>query len=69
VKDAKTEEALRERESEIRDIVVSHLEGLTMQDLSAPGVRERIKASLLQSIAPMAGKSTIRVYLPQFVVQ
>jgi flagellar basal body-associated protein FliL len=69
VKDAKVEESLRERESEIRDIVVSHLESLTMQDLAAAGVRDRIKASLLQSIAPMAGKSSLRIYLPQFVVQ
>ena len=62
--------ALREKEVQIRDAVITTLESQTLEMLSAPGSREGIKRQLAIAVRPLVpGHQPVRVYLPQFVLQ
>ncbi len=68
--DAKMEETLRHKESQIRDVVIALLEKQTMETLSAEGIRDSLKSQLGDTItAIVASKAKLRVFLPQFVIQ
>ncbi len=68
--DGKQDEELRAKESQIRDLVISLLEKQTMESLSAPGIRDSLKAQLSDTITIIAGSKTkLHVFLPQFVIQ
>jgi flagellar basal body-associated protein FliL len=68
--DEKAVEALREKEVQIRDAVITTLESQTLEMLAAPGSREGIKRQLAIAIKPLVpGQKQPRVYLPQFVLQ
>jgi flagellar FliL protein len=70
VPDEKAAAALREKEIQVRDAVISTLECQTLEMLSAPGSREGIKRQLAIAIKPLVpGHQKLRVYLPQFVLQ
>lgn len=64
------DEKLRAQEPQIRDVIIALLEKQTMEQLSAPGVRDTLKAQLSDTISAIAGtKTKLRVFLPQFVIQ
>ncbi len=65
----KMEEKLREHDAEIRDMVITILERQSLEELSQPGARERLKRSILTGLLPLTGKAEVRVFLPQFVIQ
>jgi flagellar basal body-associated protein FliL len=68
--DEKAVEALREKEVQIRDAVITTLESQTLEMLAAPGSRDGIKRQLAVAIKPLVpGRKQLRVYLPQFVLQ
>jgi flagellar FliL protein len=68
--DEKTMDLLREHDIELRDIVIATLEGQTLEALSAPGARDRLKRGIETAIHPVARDAEwLRVYLPQFVIQ
>ena len=68
--DEKAVAALREKEVQIRDAVITTLESQTLEMLSAPGSREGIKRQLAVAVRPLVpGRQQLRVYLPQFVLQ
>jgi len=61
---------LRNNEALVKDAVVTTLSSLTMDDLSRPDARERIKTMVsgrLDGLVKQPG--TFTVYLPEFVVQ
>jgi flagellar FliL protein len=69
--DDDAEEAqLKAREIELRDMVVSKLESLTMPMLTQPSARDSLKAQLGRQVREILGpKAKVKVYLPQFVIQ
>ncbi len=70
VPDAKSETALRENDIRVRDTVIATLEGQTMEMLTAPGSRDRLKHTIAEAVAPYTGGARwMNVYLPQFVIQ
>jgi flagellar FliL protein len=70
VDDEKTGERLREREVQVRDVVMSALESQTLEMLTRPGARDSLKLRLANAVAPFTGRGKrVRVYLPQFVIQ
>ena len=66
-------EALRSHEVEVRDAVISTLEGNTLEQLTQPGARDTLRARLASAIQPLLGHDAedahLRVFLPQFVIQ
>lgn len=70
VPDDRVETRLRDREVQVRDVVIATLERQTMESLVQPGVRDAIKRDLTAAVTPIAAPTAwIRVYLPQFVIQ
>ncbi len=64
------QKALREREVEMRDQVTTILEGMTMAQLTAPGIRDTLKQKIGTAAGTIVGpKTPVRVFLPQFVIQ
>jgi len=67
---AETEAFMHGHEAQVRDAVISVLENQTMQMLSKPGAREKLKEELAEALLPLSGGAKwLRVYIPQFVVQ
>jgi flagellar FliL protein len=62
-------ERLREHQVRVRDVVVSVLERQTLESLTQPGARDRVKVDLADAIAPFVEGKRPTVYLPQFVIQ
>lgn len=61
---------LREREIELRDMVVGRLEAMTMSALTQPFARDTLKAQLGRQVLVLLGpRAKVKVYLPQFVIQ
>ncbi len=69
VPEEKMEEKLRNKEVQVRDAVISILEGHSLQQLTMPGARDTLRAKIAATIIPLAGSAKIKVYLPQFVIQ
>lgn len=66
----KAEAVLKERDVQVRDLVMAKLESLTMQMLTQPFARDSIKRQLGQVVGTVVGPKThLTVYLPQFVIQ
>lgn len=64
------ENALKDHDVQLRDLVVSRLESQTMQLLTQPFARDSIKRQLAIAVAAIIGpKARVNVYLPQFVIQ
>ena len=64
------ENALKEHDVQLRDLVVSRLESQTMQVLTQPFARDSVKRQLATAVAAIIGaKAKVNVYLPQFVIQ
>lgn len=63
-------EALKARDAELRDVILTDLGAKTIEQLSDIGAREALKAELLEQINVRFGKgSAKRLYFSQFVVQ
>lgn len=60
---------LRSAEVALRDAVGSLLEKKTLDQLTAPGVRDRLRAELATLVASYVTAGTLTVYLPQYIVQ
>jgi len=69
VPDLKMEGTLKAHEAELRDLAISILERQTMETLNRPGAREGIKHDLETAISAKANDKSLRVFLPQFVIQ
>lgn len=71
--DEKLVDMLRQREIEVRDVVISTLESNTLAQLTQPGARDSLRASLAHALHPLLGEEGadehLRVFLPQFVIQ
>jgi flagellar basal body-associated protein FliL len=66
-KDAKL---LDDRKVELRDKVTTILESMTMPQLTSPGARDSLKARIATMTGEMlGGKASVKVFLPQFVIQ
>jgi flagellar FliL protein len=69
-KDAKVVDELKNRDAELRDIILTALGMKTVDQLTDVATRESIKNEILATIADRFGKQSVkRLYFPQFVVQ
>lgn len=69
VKDAAAKVSLQNREMQVRDTIVATLQAETLESLTGPGARDRIKVRLADAVADLAGGRPAHVFLPQFVIQ
>jgi flagellar FliL protein len=71
VQDEKIGETLRDHDAQVRDAVIATLEGQTLEMLTRPGARDTLKHKIEGALAPIVGEDpgSLRVYLPQFVIQ
>jgi flagellar protein FliL len=70
LKDAGTEQQMKDHEAEIRDRLLALLGNKTVDELVDPAMRETIKKEVLEAVAPLFPKGTVRkVFFPQFVIQ
>ena len=70
VADDKGQKLLDESKVELRDRVITVLESLTLAQLTAPGARDSLKLRIAMVAGEMLGpKATVKVFLPQFVIQ
>jgi flagellar FliL protein len=60
---------LRAAEVPMRDAMSALLESKTLDELTAPGIRERLRAELAPLAAKHVGKAAVRVFVPQYIVQ
>ncbi len=67
--DPEAESRLKEAEIQIRDVVTGVFERQPMAVLTRPGARDSLRLELASAVKAYAGKTPIRVYLPQFVIQ
>ncbi len=68
--DPKLESELKARDSQLRDLVITLLQQQTMETLSQPGIRDSIKRQVADTVSALVGsRETLRVYIPQFVIQ
>jgi flagellar basal body-associated protein FliL len=61
--------ALTEAETALRDRIGSLLEQQTVEVLSAPGARDRLRAELAALVAPYVHGPQAEVFLPQYILQ
>ena len=70
VKDAASDELLKSRDAELRDILIGRLALKTVEELTDVTKREALKAEVLASLVPLFPPGTLKhVYFPQFVIQ
>lgn len=73
LEDESLADALRHREVEVRDRVITTLESHTLAELTRPGARDSLRARLAAVLQPLLGHDgedePIRVFLPQYVIQ
>ncbi len=73
LEDESLADALRHREVEVRDLVITTLESHTLAELTRPGARDSLRARLAAVLQPLLGHDgedeTLRVFLPQYVIQ
>lgn len=68
--DEKLQEGLKDRQVELRDKITTVLEVMTLQQLTAPGARDSVKARIQTMVVSMlGGKPKLKVFVPQFVIQ
>ena len=63
------EKKLRESESQFRDAVIGVLERKTFGWLMQVGARDSLRRELAIVAAPFVGGDTVKVYVPQFLIQ
>ena len=65
-----TAQEVEERDSEIRDVLLSTLGIKTIDELTDPGSREALKHELLEAIRTLVfNGELLHIHIPQFVVQ
>jgi flagellar FliL protein len=70
LKDAATEQFMKDHEAEIRDRILALLSKKTVDELTEPGQRETIKKQVLDAVIPIFPKGAVlKVFFPQFVIQ
>jgi len=69
VADPAEQAKLRAAEVPLRDAISSLLEGKTLDQLTAPGIREQLKGELAPLTAAYIGKAPVKVFVPQYIVQ
>jgi flagellar FliL protein len=70
LKDGAAEQAMKDKEAEVRDRVLSLLGKKTVEELTEIGLREGIKKEVLDAINPLFPNGAVRkVFFPQFVIQ
>jgi flagellar basal body-associated protein FliL len=70
LKDAGTEQLMKEHEAEVRDHILALLGKKSVEELTDITQRERIKTETLNAIAPLFPKGAVlKVFFPQFVIQ
>jgi len=60
---------LRAAEVPLRDAISSLLESKTMDQLTAPGIRDQLRVELAPLATAYVGKVPVRVFVPQYIVQ
>lgn len=70
LKDAGTEQLMKDHEAEVRDRILALLGKKTVDELTDPSQRDAIKKEVLATVSPVFPKNTVlKVFFPQFVVQ
>ncbi len=70
LRDAAAEETAKQRDPEVRDVVLRILGGKSVEQLADVAAREGLKAELRDSTGAVFSRGAVRrVYLPQFVIQ
>jgi len=67
---AETEKKLTENEVQVRDRITSVLQSQNLAFLTAPWARDSVKSKVAEALREITGpKASIKVYVPQFVIQ
>jgi flagellar FliL protein len=70
LKDAGTEQIMKDHEAEVRDLILALLGKKTVEELTDPAQRDGIKKQVLDVVTPVFPKNTVlKVFFPQFVIQ
>jgi flagellar protein FliL len=70
LKDAGTDQLMKDHEAEVRDRILALLGKKTVDDLTDISKRDSMKAEVLGVIVPLFPKGTVlNVFFPQFVIQ
>jgi flagellar protein FliL len=70
LKDAATEQFMKDHEAEIRDRILALLSKKTVEELTEPAERENMKKQVLDVVVPVFPKGAVlKVFFPQFVIQ
>ena len=70
LKDAGTEQLMKDHEAEVRDRILALLGKKTVEELTDPAQRDAIKKQVLEAVTPVFPKGTVlKVFFPQFVIQ
>lgn len=69
IADAAALAKLRAAEVPLRDAISSLLESKTLDQLTAPGIRDQLKGELAPLAAAHVGKVPVKVFVPQYIVQ
>lgn len=70
LKDAATEQLMKDHEAECRDRILALLGKKTVEELTNPADRETIKKQVLDAVVPVFPKGAVlKVFFPQFVIQ
>lgn len=61
---------LQERDAELRDVILTRIGAMTLEELTAVSARDSLKKELEAVLGERFGKKTVRqMYFPQFVIQ
>ena len=70
LKDQETQDAMKARDAELRDVVLATVGNKTVEQLSNVAARDSLKVELKGAAAQLFKKKAVRrVYFPQFVIQ
>jgi flagellar FliL protein len=68
--DPKYEESMKEKDAEVRDLIVSLFSKKTVDQLAEATLRDGFRAEAVAAVSPLLPKKAIRrVFFPQFVIQ
>jgi flagellar FliL protein len=70
LRDANTEQLMKDHEAEVRDRILELLGKKTVDELTDPSLRDGIKKQVLEAVIPIFPQGTVlKVFFPQFVIQ
>lgn len=70
VKDAASDELLKSRDAEVRDVIIGRLALKTVEELTDMSKREALKTEVIGILTPLFPPGTLKhVFFPQFVIQ